>query len=209
MLSCVLRYRMLPRILFLVSLRITSTLRYSRLIERWTGSHLTPQLPESGNKMIGRTLPSDVLDSRLLTDDGGETTLRSILSDLPSDRKGLVMFLFPSIDTPFCTAQACAFSSSTELFQSLGYQVYGLTRVSGRSTADWIKRHELNFAILMDPDWTVIKYFRCTWMYFLINRSHAIIRRDGKVLALERGVPAHQSASRVLEIIKALPSTDR
>ncbi|GFE53724.1 merozoite capping protein [Babesia ovis] len=157
--------------------------------------------------MAGTTIPDDILDAKLSTDAKQETSLRSILSGLPPSYKGIVMFLFPAVNTPLCTRQACKFATSTKSFRDLGYEVYGLTGGAGDSAKGWVSKNNLNYTVLLDPQWNLINHLKCTWMYFMINRSHLIISRDAKILALERGVNAEKSAERVLEIIKSLRST--
>lgn len=159
----------------------------------------------STDALVGKTIPDDVLNEPLLTEKNDHTSLRSILLALPESYKGIVVFLFPAVGTPYCTKQACRFSSSTSEFKRLGYEVFGLTRTPGGSVEDWTKTNRLNYTILLDRTWKLIKYLDCTWMHFLVNRSHVIIGRNAKILALERGVNAETSADRALELVKSLP----
>ncbi|ORM39650.1 Peroxiredoxin Q [Babesia sp. Xinjiang] len=157
--------------------------------------------------MEGTTIPTEVLDAKLLTESKEETSLSKLLSNLPSGYKGIVTFLFPAVNTPFCTKQACSFGLYNPFFKDLGYEVYGLTGGASEKAKSWVEKNKLSFTVLLDPQWTVIKHLQCTWMYFIVNRSHLVISRDGKILAIERGVSAKESAERMLEIVKALPPT--
>ncbi|KAK1442076.1 hypothetical protein BgAZ_401060 [Babesia gibsoni] len=163
---------------------------------------MTPSPP--ADPLVGQTITDAVLDEKLLTEKNHEVTLRSILSGLPSTYKGIVIFLFPAVDTPYCTDQACRFSTSNDMFKQRGYEVYGMTSSRPGSAENWAKRNRLSYSILLDDKWNVIKYLQCTWMKFIINRSHVVIGRDAKILAIERGVNAAKSSDRALEIINGL-----
>ncbi|AFZ80376.1 signal peptide-containing protein [Theileria equi strain WA] len=161
-------------------------------------------MSNSESDYVGSVIPDTVLEETLATEGSDTTSLKAILSKLPSDYKGIVLFLFPSVGTPYCTKQACNFAQSHKSFNDLGYQVYGLTASRKAIASSWSKRNQLTYTILFDQNSKIVKYLKCTWMYFLINRSHIVIGKDARILAFERGVNAEKSSSRVLDLIKGL-----
>ncbi|EDO06879.1 AhpC/TSA family protein [Babesia bovis T2Bo] len=192
---------------FLSSITAVPSRRLGHAIAPFYTGFLKPQGASKTDTMIGTTIPDNVLEAKLLTDGNEETSLRRILNNLPTDYKGIVMFLFPAVNTPLCTKQACKFSASSSSLKDLGYEVYGLTGSEVKSAKAWTTKHNLQYKVLFDPKWSLVKYLECTWLHFFINRSHVVISNDGRILALERGVDANNSADRVLEIVKSLNTT--
>lgn len=66
--------------------------------------------------------------------------------------RGLVIFFYPKNDTPICTAEACAFRDSYELFVDAGVEVIGVSSDSAESHAQFSRKHSLSFPLICDTD---------------------------------------------------------
>ncbi len=87
-----------------------------------------------GDKAPDFTLPSQTGDQVRLHDRLGERVA--------------VLYFFPKDGTPGCTAQACAFRDSHEVFTDAGAEVIGVSSDSVDSHATFSGRHELPFTLV-------------------------------------------------------------
>src|ERR1700712_2519142 len=108
-----------------------------------------------------------------------------------SDFKGqtVVLYFYPKDDTPGCTKQACAFRDSLEGFTKLKSVVLGISTDDSESHAKFVKKYDLNFHLIADPDKTITQEYGF-WVeksmygktYMGTERSTVIIGPDGKIL---------------------------
>jgi len=96
---------------------------------------------------LGQPLPAFSLQ-----DDQGTTVT-------PEDLKGrwTVLYAYPKDSTPGCTTEACDFRDNLARVQSLGAQVYGISRDSLKSHQNFIAKQSLPFRLLSDPDCALLK----------------------------------------------------
>jgi len=69
------------------------------------------------------------------------------------DRLGeqvVVLYFYPKDDTRGCTAEACAFRDSHEIFTDAGAEVIGVSSDSVDKHATFADRHKLPFTLLSD-----------------------------------------------------------
>jgi len=87
-----------------------------------------------------------------LQDDQGATVTAA-------DLKGrwTVLYAYPKDSTPGCTTEACDFRDNLARVQSLGAQIYGLSRDSLKSHQNFIAKQGLPFRLLSDPDCALLK----------------------------------------------------
>ncbi|HEX5036362.1 MAG TPA: peroxiredoxin [bacterium] len=98
-----------------------------------------------------------------------------------SDFKGkpLVLYFYPKDDTPGCTAEACTFRDSFEVFTDAGAAVVGISSDSPESHKQFAKKNKLPFKLLSDEDESVKKaYGVYTMMGLWSGRVTFVI--DGK-----------------------------
>jgi len=97
--------------------------------------------------LIGHPLPAFSLQ-----DDQGVTVTAA-------DLKGrwTVLYAYPKDSTPGCTTEACDFRDNLARVQSLGAQVYGISRDSLKSHQNFITKQSLPFRLLSDPDCALLK----------------------------------------------------
>lgn len=99
------------------------------------------------SNLLGSPLPAFSLQ-----DDQGATVTNA-------DLKGCwtVLYAYPKDSTPGCTTEACDFRDSWSRVQTLGAQVYGLSRDSLKSHQNFITKQSLPFRLLSDPDCALLK----------------------------------------------------
>jgi len=68
-----------------------------------------------------------------------------------------VLYAYPKDSTPGCTTEACDFRDNLARVQSLGAQVYGISRDSLKSHTNFIAKQSLTFRLLSDPETTLLK----------------------------------------------------
>jgi len=107
-----------------------------------------------------------------------------------SDFKGkkLVVFFYPKASTPGCTVEACNLRDNYERFQSLNYEIVGVSADTAKKQQNFINKHELPFPLLADVDKEVINAFG-VWgpkkfmgkEYDGIHRTTFVIDENGKI----------------------------
>ena len=71
----------------------------------------------------------------------------------------VVVYFYPKDNTPGCTKQACAFRDAYDGFKKSNVVVIGISKDSEKSHANFIKKHELNFILLSDPNLEAIQAY--------------------------------------------------
>jgi peroxiredoxin Q/BCP len=91
--------------------------------------------------------PGTSLPAFSLQDEQGHT-----VTDKDLKGRWTVLYAYPKDSTPGCTTEACDFRDNLARVQSLGAQVYGLSRDSLKSHQNFIAKQSLPFRLLSDPD---------------------------------------------------------
>ncbi|HXS61564.1 MAG TPA: peroxiredoxin [Streptosporangiaceae bacterium] len=121
-----------------------------------------------GDKAPDFTLPS-------------QSGTRVRLQDRLGDRV-IVLYFFPKDGTPGCTAEACAFRDSHEVFAEAGAEVIGVSSDSVDSHASFAGKHELPFTLLSDQGGQVRKAYGVpSVLGVLPGRVTYVIDRQGVV----------------------------
>jgi peroxiredoxin Q/BCP len=66
--------------------------------------------------------------------------------------RAVVLYFYPKDDSLGCTAQACAFRDSYEVFKEAGAEVIGVSADTATSHNGFASRHQLPFVLLSDGD---------------------------------------------------------
>jgi peroxiredoxin Q/BCP len=142
-------------------------------------------------------------DFTLLTAAGGEFRL----SDLRGHR-AVVLYFYPKDETPGCTAEACAFRDSYEVFTEGGAEVVGVSADSGESHRAFATHHRLPFVLLSDPDGEVRRrYGASRWFGLVSGRVTFVIDRDGIVRRIfESQLQATRHVDEALATLRGLSS---
>jgi peroxiredoxin Q/BCP len=97
--------------------------------------------------LLGHPIPAFSLQ-----DDQGTTVTAKDLTG-----QWTVLYAYPKDSTPGCTTEACDFRDNLARVQSLGAQVYGISRDSLKSHQNFITKQNLPFRLLSDPETTLLK----------------------------------------------------
>ena len=73
--------------------------------------------------------------------------------------KKLVLFFYPKASTPGCTIEACNLRDNYKRFQSLGYELLGVSADTAKKQQNFIDKYDLPFSLLADVDKEVINAF--------------------------------------------------
>ncbi|WP_425075187.1 thioredoxin-dependent thiol peroxidase [Psychroserpens sp. S379A] len=73
--------------------------------------------------------------------------------------KKLVVFFYPKASTPGCTVEACNLNDNFERFQSLGYEILGVSADSAKRQSNFKNKYGFKYPLLADEDKAVIEAF--------------------------------------------------
>jgi peroxiredoxin Q/BCP len=73
--------------------------------------------------------------------------------------KKLVLFFYPKASTPGCTVEACNLRDNYKRFQTLGYELLGVSADTTKKQQNFIDKYKLPFSLLADVDKKVINAF--------------------------------------------------
>ena len=94
----------------------------------------------------------------------------------------VVLYFYPKDETTGCTAEACAFRDSHEVFAEAGAEVIGVSSDSAGRHATFAGRHNLPFTLLSDQGGRVRKSYGVPALLGLIpGRVTYVIDREGEV----------------------------
>lgn len=123
---------------------------------------------QAGDKAPDFTLPSQSGEPVRLRDRLGERVV--------------VLYFYPKDDTRGCTAEACAFRDSHEVFTDAGAEVIGVSSDSVDRHATFADRHMLPFTLLSDQAGQVRKSYGVPAVLGLLpGRVTYVIDREGTV----------------------------
>ncbi|HJZ09871.1 MAG TPA: peroxiredoxin [Trebonia sp.] len=121
-----------------------------------------------GDKAPDFALPSQTGDQVRLSDRLGERVV--------------VLYFYPKDNTRGCTAEACAFRDSYEVFADAGAEVIGVSSDSVDKHAAFAGKHELPFTLLSDQGGQVRKSYGVPAVLGVIpGRVTYVIDRTGTV----------------------------
>ncbi|MFC5638570.1 peroxiredoxin [Streptomyces bullii] len=116
-------------------------------------------------------------DFTLLSQSGAPVRLYDRLDD-----GVVVLYFYPKDETRGCTAEACAFRDSHEVFTDAGAEVIGVSSDSVHKHAAFATRHNLPFTLLSDEEGQVRKDYGVPSVLGIIpGRVTYVIDRQGTV----------------------------
>ncbi len=123
---------------------------------------------QAGDKAPDFTLPSQT---------GEQVRLHERLGE-----RVVVLYFYPKDDTPGCTAEACGFRDSHEVFTDAGAEVIGVSSDSVDRHAAFAGRHKLPFTLLSDQGGQVRKSYGVPAVLGLLpGRVTYVIDREGTI----------------------------
>jgi len=101
-----------------------------------------------------------------------------------SDYKGkkLVLFFYPKASTPGCTVEACNLRDNYKRFQSLGYEILGVSADSAKRQSNFRNKYKFPYPLLADEDKTVINAFEVWGLKKFMGRTYNGIHRTTFVI---------------------------
>ena len=101
-----------------------------------------------------------------------------------NDYKGkkLVLFFYPKASTPGCTIEACDLRDNYERFQSLGYDILGVSADSEKRQTNFRNKYKFQYLLLADEDKTVINAFEVWGPKKFMGRTYNGIHRTTFVI---------------------------
>lgn len=121
-------------------------------------------------------------------------------------QKVVVLYFYPRDETPGCTAEACAFRDSYEVFQEAGAEVVGVSDDSVESHQSFATHHRLPFILVADVGGTLRKRYGVTKLLGLIGgRVTFVIDRQGIVRhVFDSQAQATRHVDEALQTVKGL-----
>jgi peroxiredoxin Q/BCP len=142
-------------------------------------------------------------DFKLKSDKDEEVSLKDFL-----DNSDVVLYFYPKDNTPGCTKEACSFRDNIQPIQAKNAVVLGISPDSVKSHQNFIKKQNLNFILLSDPDNKVAEAYG-TWgeksmygkKYMGILRTTFVIGKDGKIKNVFEKVKPEGHAEEVIRVL--------
>jgi peroxiredoxin Q/BCP len=92
------------------------------------------------------------------------------------------LFFYPKDNSPVCTAEACSFRDSYEVFRDAGAEVIGVSADSSQSHEQFAARFRLPFVLLSDKGEVVRRRYRIAKTLGIFpGRSTYLIDREGVI----------------------------
>jgi len=125
--------------------------------------------------------------------------------------KNIVLYFYPKDSTPGCTTEGQDFRDLHDAFAQANTLVFGVSRDSLKSHANFKTKQCFPFELISDPDETLCKLFDVIKLkklygkeYLGVDRSTFLIDRDGVLRREWRAVKVKGHAQEVLEAAQAL-----
>ncbi|HEX8997269.1 MAG TPA: peroxiredoxin [Ktedonobacterales bacterium] len=129
------------------------------------------------------------------------------LSDFRGQRS-VVLYFYPKDNSSGCTAEACAFRDSYEVFKDAGAEVIGVSSDSEKSHQQFTAQHRLPFILLSDRGGAVRKRYGVPTTFGIIpGRVTYVIDKQGIVRHIFSSMTnINKHISDALETLQSLPA---
>jgi peroxiredoxin Q/BCP len=128
-----------------------------------------------------------------------------------SDFKGknLVLYFYPQDDTPTCTKEACNYRDNYQSLLNEGFSVVGVSFDTEKSHKKFIKKYNLPFPLIADPDKKIIEDYGVWGEKMLFGRNYMgtlrttfIIDKKGIIKHIIGKVDSGNASQQVLDLLK-------
>jgi thioredoxin-dependent peroxiredoxin len=157
---------------------------------------------ESAVASTSRLEPGSRAPDFALPDAAGNTVrLGDLLGKGP-----IVLYFYPKDNTKGCTAEACAFRDSYEVFRAAGAEVVGVSTDGRASHQAFAERHALPFVLLSDEGGAVARAYGATALFGLMTgRVTFVIDASGTVRHVFTSMfNATRHVDEALEVVRRL-----
>jgi peroxiredoxin Q/BCP len=121
----------------------------------------------------------------------------------------VILYFYPKDDTPGCTKEACAFRDGFAQFKAAGLTVLGCSVDSSDAHRAFIKKYDLPFSLLLDPDRKIAMNYGAANgipILGLDKRITYVIDEDGRIFKVYPNVDPSQHATQILADMPPLPT---
>lgn len=118
----------------------------------------------------------------------------------------VILYFYPKDDTPGCTREACAFRDGFARFQQAGLAVLGCSIDSLDAHRAFIKKYNLPFPLLLDPDRKIATAYGAANgipILGLDRRITYVIDENGKIAKLYPSVDPSTHAGQIIADLHA------
>ncbi len=126
------------------------------------------------------------------------------LSDFRGSR--VILYFYPRDNTPGCTKEACSFRDAYPDYQSHNIVILGVSNDDAKSHQKFIRKHQLPFPLLCDPEGTVATLYGSYGFqkfmgkeYMGVYRHTFAIAPDGKIEKIYRKVKPETHGADILQ----------
>jgi thioredoxin-dependent peroxiredoxin len=137
------------------------------------------------------------------TSGGGRLSLSNLAG------KNVILYVYPKDDTPGCTKEACAFRDSYQEFVDAGAVVLGLSPDPVKSHDKFVKKFNLPFTLLADPDKKIVQDYGVWGEKSFMGRKYMgayrvtfLIGPDGRIKKIWPLVKPEEHAAEVLQALE-------
>lgn len=123
--------------------------------------------------------------------------------------KNLVLYFYPQDDTPTCTKEACNYRDNYQSLLSKGFAVVGVSFDTEKSHKKFIKKYNLPFPLISDPDKNIIEDYGVWGEKMLFGRNYMgtlrttfVIDKKGVISHIIRKVDSGNASGQVLDLLK-------
>jgi thioredoxin-dependent peroxiredoxin len=139
----------------------------------------------------------------LSSSDGTQVSLKDY-----AGKKRVVLYFYPKDDTPGCTKEACSFRDYSVQIAAKDTVIFGVSADSLESHAKFIKKYNLNFPLLADPDHKTAEAYGA-WgeksmygkKFFGMIRKTFIIGKDGKLEHVFHNVKPDEHGKEIFDLL--------
>jgi len=118
-----------------------------------------------------------------------------------------VVYFYPMDGTPGCTKEACAFRDAFGRYDALHVTVFGVSRDSSASHAQFRAKHELPFTLVSDEDGALARAYGVKSTFGMASRVTFLVGADGRIAHVWPDVDPGVHAKQVLAEIEATQSS--
>lgn len=120
-----------------------------------------------------------------------------------------ILYFYPKDSTPGCTLEAQGFRDAHEKFAALGYRIFGVSRDSQKSHANFCQKQSLNFTLLSDKEEALCLAYDvihelpyCGRLCRKLQRSTFVVDEKGIVTHALRDVKAKVHVEELLALLQ-------
>jgi peroxiredoxin Q/BCP len=120
--------------------------------------------------------------------------------------KPVIIYFYPKDDTPGCTVEACTFRDQYQDFKELGAEVIGISSDSDQSHGRFVKKYNLPFLLLSDPDKKIRKMFGVPndFLGLIPGRATYVVDKNGIIQFVFDSTSAKNHIKKALDFLKRM-----